>query len=146
MIQSEGFRGALINLAANIEEVLHIHCSVDCEDNVDVRDPTTALHLYRIAQEAVSNAARHGNAKAVGILLRQVEDRISMLIRDDGCGIPQPLPPSIGIGLRTMRYRAENIGATLEIRPGTRQGTEVVCSLPARLAQRAGHVASLHDP
>jgi len=88
------------------------------------------LHLYRIAQEAISNAVRHGRARNVSILIRSRQGRVSMKIRDDGCGIPQPLPQTPGMGLRSMRYRAECIGATLEIRPGLRAGTEIVCTLP----------------
>jgi PAS domain S-box-containing protein len=91
-----------------------------------------ALHLYRIAQEAISNAVRHGGAQDVVILLRRHEGRVSMLIRDDGSGISQPLPLTSGMGLRSMRYRAESIGATLEIRPGASGGTEILCTLPEK--------------
>jgi PAS domain S-box-containing protein len=134
VIQSEGgLAGALFKLAANVEELFHIRCRCDFTSTVDARDETAALHLYRIAQEAISNAVRHGGAHEVGILLQSHKGRISMLIRDDGCGIPQPLPQTPGMGLRTMRYRAGIIGATLEIRPGAGGGTEIVCTLPKEL-------------
>jgi len=131
VIQSEGgLAGALRQLAVNAEEMFGIRCRCDCEAAAEVRDEIAALHLYRIAQEAISNAVRHGRARNVSILIRSRQGRVSMKIRDDGCGIPQPLPQTPGMGLRSMRYRAECIGATLEIRPGLRAGTEIVCTLP----------------
>jgi len=128
----EGLVGALRELAANVEEILNIRCRCEFRYEVRVRDQNTILHLYRIAQEAISNAVRHGGAKEVTLLLLPNKDRFSMMIRDDGCGISQPLPQTSGMGLRTMRYRAGSIGATLEICPGAKGGTEVVCTIPLK--------------
>jgi PAS domain S-box-containing protein len=134
VIQSEGgLAGALFKLATNVEELFHIRCRCDCAGTVELRDQTVALHLYRIAQEAITNAVRHGGAHEVHIILRSDEGRVSMVIRDDGSGIPQPLPQTHGMGLRSMRYRAEIIGATLDIRPGSHGGTEIDCTLPKDL-------------
>src|SRR5260221_469486 len=80
--------GALRELAANSGEMFRIRCLYDGPEAVQVRDEAGALHLYRIAQEAISNAVRHGAAREVEIRLQSHEDHISMLIRDDGCGIP----------------------------------------------------------
>jgi len=133
VIQLEGgLTGALLKLAANVENMFRIRCLYECAGTVEIRDENVALHLYRIAQEAISNAVRHGGAQEVVIVLRRHDGRVSMLIRDDGSGIPQPLPLTSGMGLRSMRYRAESIGATLEIRPGASGGTEIVCTLPEK--------------
>ena len=80
--------------------------------------------------EAISNAVRHGEAKMVEIGLRKETSGVTLRIRDDGIGMPKPLPKSPGIGLRTMAYRASLIGATLEISPARQGGTEIVCMLP----------------
>ena len=133
VIESEGLPGSLRQLAANAEEMFHIRCRCDCPDAVTVRNQQAALHVYRIAQEAITNALRHGGAREVAICVRSNEDQVSMLIRDDGCGIAQPIPQTYGMGLRTMSYRAGIIGATLEIRPGEVGGTEIVCTFPKAL-------------
>ena len=133
VIESQGLAGALRELASNAGEIFRIRCCYDGPDIVHVRDEVAALHLYRIAQEAISNAVRHGGAREVCVLLRPDGDRVSMLIRDDGCGLPRPLPQTPGMGLRTMRYRAASIGATLEIRPGASSGTEIACTFPKEL-------------
>jgi signal transduction histidine kinase len=93
-------------------------------------DSIAALHLYRIAQEAVSNAVRHGRASEVGILMQVENGQLSLRIRDNGSGLAQAPDQSPGLGLRTMRYRAEIIGAALGITPGENGGTEVTCTLP----------------
>jgi PAS domain S-box-containing protein len=133
VIESAGLAGALRELAANAGEMFHIRCLYDAPETVPVKDSGAALHLYRIAQEAISNAVRHGGAREVRISIQSHDARVTMLIKDDGCGIPQPLPQTGGMGLRTMRYRAGIIGATLEIRPGAGGGTEVICNFPKDL-------------
>jgi PAS domain S-box-containing protein len=133
IIHSEGLAGALRELAANAREIFHVSCSCDCPQALDVRDEIAALHLYRIAQEAISNAVRHGGAREIEIAAEPHENHVCMAIRDDGCGIPDPIPQGSGIGLRTMRYRAGIIGATLEFRRAKNGGTEVVCAFPTGL-------------
>jgi len=133
VIELAGLTGALRELAINAAEMFRIRCHYDGPETVPVRDSVAALNLYRIAQEAIGNAVRHGKAQEICVLLQPGKDRVTMLIRDDGCGIPQPQPQSPGMGLRTMRYRAAMIGATLEIRPGASGGTEVACTLPREL-------------
>ena len=133
VIQSEGLPGALHQLAANTEDLFRIHCAFECATGVSVKNELASLHLYRIAQEAVTNAVRHGGAGEVGIFLRTDQGRISMLIRDDGCGMPETPPKTTGMGLRTMQYRAGIIGAAIEVRPAPGGGTEVVCTFPSDL-------------
>jgi PAS domain S-box-containing protein len=130
VIDAEGLGGALHELAASTEEIFHIRCFYDDGAALEVRGKTAALHLYRIAQEAISNAVRHGMASEVRISLEPNEDRLLMLIRDNGKSIKLPLAQTSGMGLPTMRYRAGMIGATLEIRPVANGGTEVACSFP----------------
>jgi signal transduction histidine kinase len=87
---------------------------------------TTASHLYRIAQEALTNAARHGQASMVEIFLLVTKNTFLLRITDDGAGIGSPAAPADGMGLKIMGYRAGMIGAKFEIGPNVPQGT-VVC-------------------
>jgi PAS domain S-box-containing protein len=88
-------------------------------------DETDASHLYRIAQEALTNAARHGHATLVDIFLRATKATFSLCIKDNGEGIRVPLSPYTGMGLKIMKYRAGMIGAQFEIAPNDPRGTVV---------------------
>ena len=93
--------------------------------------PQTALHLYRICQEAISNALRHSEAKHIQVSLHQSNDELELSIEDDGKGIPESEPDGTGMGLRTMRYRSILIGGQLTIAAGARRGTRVGCRVPS---------------
>lgn len=99
---------------------------------LSTREAGGALHLYRIAHESISNAVRHGEASEVHILLPPGDGSTTMLIRDNGRGMSRlPTRPD-GMGLRTMRYRAGAVGATLEIRVGVDGGTEIAYTFPSK--------------
>jgi PAS domain S-box-containing protein len=85
--------------------------------------------LYRIAQEAASNAMKHARADRITIRLRIVGDMVRLEIIDDGRGISAGRPAMAGLGLHTMRDRAVSIGATLQLLPGEGRGTIVTCEL-----------------
>jgi signal transduction histidine kinase len=129
VLESEGLMSALKDLAENTGNMFSIACRFECKKRVLVHDPNVATHLYRIAQEAVSNAIKHGKAKKICISLRSAGDRISLAVRDDGAGIPKQLPKTTGMGLRIMQYRAGTMGATLTVEREPGGGTAVVCSL-----------------
>lgn len=93
-------------------------------------DPETELVLYRVAQESLTNAARHADAGQVVVALRHTEDGVVLAVTDDGCGITAPRE---GAGIRGMRERALLIGGGLEITPAPRSGDA---------ASRSGDVAS----
>ncbi len=86
---------------------------------------TSASHLYRIAQEALTNTARHGHASKVEIFLLVTTSTFLLRITDDGAGIRRPAKPVTGMGLKIMRYRAGMIGAKFEIGPNVPRGTVV---------------------
>lgn len=93
-------------------------------------DGETATHLYRIAQEAVVNAQRHGEGEEIIIGLEQEDDTFVLMIEDDGKGFHPEKPSEEGLGLRSMRYRAELLGAELTIDSSPGEGTLVRCHLP----------------
>ncbi len=90
-------------------------------------DAATKTHLYRIAQEALTNAARHARATRVVVRLRVQGRRVSLSIEDDGVG----LGPSAdaGMGLKIMHYRAAIVGATLKVSAVRPSGTRIYCTL-----------------
>jgi signal transduction histidine kinase len=90
-----------------------------------------ALHLYRIAEEAVANAVKHAGAKRITIGLAILEGRPVLEIADDGKGIGRKLKNE-GMGLRNMQYRANVIGGDLKLEQREGGGTCVRCTLPLR--------------
>jgi signal transduction histidine kinase len=94
-------------------------------------EPDVALHLYRIAEEAVANAVKHAGAKTVRVELDVPKGRPVLVIRDDGKGFLEGSNAK-GMGLRNMKYRANVIGAELTIERGKSGGTRVRCALPVR--------------
>src|SRR5436190_21033941 len=95
------------------------------------RDDTIALHLYRIAQEAVNNAVKHSGAKNILISLEPEEDNLCLTVADDGKGLPKRKRHK-GLGVHIMKYRANVLGGTLEIESGQRSDTIVSACIPRR--------------
>jgi PAS domain S-box-containing protein len=121
---------ALQELAANIESMFRVHCTFTCDPPVLIKDNNAATHIYRIAQEAVNNALRHGKAKHLWITLAEADHRVTLIVKDDGKGIPQPLPAGRGIGIDIMTHRARVIGGTFHIGCAPEGGTVLTCSFP----------------
>lgn len=136
-LESEGLASALHELAANTERMFGLTCVVECAGPVQVNAPATLTHLYRIAQEAVSNAIKHGKASRIQIQLESSPARTFLRVTDNGSGLPEPAPRSDGMGMRIMRYRAGMIGGALSIQRGPAGGTMVACCVSNPAAQPA---------
>lgn len=128
-LEAEGLTDALNELAAGTSKVFGCDCRCRCDPPVLMPDHTVAIHLYRIAQEAVSNAVKHGKARRIEISLTAHGHSVTLTVNDDGVGIPRKLPRRKGMGLRIMRYRAEVIGGALQVEPDPGGGTRVVCTV-----------------
>jgi PAS domain S-box-containing protein len=128
-LDSEGLMAALEQLAETTSSVFGIKCHLVCYNPVFVDDNAVALHLYRIAQESVTNAVKHGRAKQISITLSSSAGGLKLTVRDDGSGLPE-IPSPSGSGLKIMKYRAAAIGAKLTLERGPEGGTVVTCSLP----------------
>ena len=131
--EPEGLSAALKELAAQSSEVFGIECAFRCPRPVLVGDSEEATHLYRIAQEAVHNAFRHGQAKQITISLARMQTGIRLRIADNGKGIGTLSPRRKGLGLRLMQYRAGLLQGTVSVRPRPQGGTEVCCIAPAKV-------------
>lgn len=128
-IDSQGLTAALTDLVERMQLQSRVRCSFDCELPVLIEDNVTGTHLFHIAQEALSNALRHADAREVQIELQQSDLQVVLRIRDDGRGVAWPLPQREGIGMRIMKSRADMIGATLSIDRAKPRGTVVTCAL-----------------
>jgi two-component system sensor kinase FixL len=131
-LEEGGLVTALQALAENSTELFRIECPFRAEAPVSLADPSAAVHLYRIAQEAITNAVRHGRASRVTLGLDRAGNGFELKVSDDGRGFSPPVATS-GMGLRIMKYRAAMIGACLEVRSGAGQGTTVTCTFSAGL-------------
>jgi PAS domain S-box-containing protein len=92
--------------------------------------PAATDHLYRIAQEALTNALKHANARSIKVTLDVEPKNVRLEICDDGQGLKVPGQNARGLGLRTMQYRASVMGARFEIAPFRPSGTRVICDCP----------------
>ena len=125
-----GLFGALRALALEVSALYDVDCYAVCPRDEFPISPSVALHLYRIAQESVSNATRHGRARTIRIDCQTNEHTLVLEVNDDGLGIPASQARRDGIGLNSMHYRARMIGGSLRVAPGKDGGTEVACHVP----------------
>ena len=132
-MEADGLMLALEEFAATSSELFKVACRFECDSPVLIHDPATAGHLYRIAQEAVRNAIKHGKARNVLIRLDVREESTVLSIKDDGVGLPKPLPENRGLGLRIMAHRSTMIGGVFNARRNETGGTLATCELHAEL-------------
>ena len=131
-MEADGLMLALEEFAATSSELFKVACRFECDSPVLIHDPATAGHLYRIAQEAVGNAIKHGKARNILIRFDVSEESTVLAIKDDGVGLPEPLPENRGLGLRIMAHRSAMIGGKFNVCRDENSGTLVTCELDAK--------------
>lgn len=129
-IETGGLITALQSLASNSEKLLNIICRFQCKTPVFVNNLVEAKQLYRITQESITNAVRHGKAKKIEIELQAKDDICTLSVKDDGRGFQKSPGSKNGLGLKIMEYRANLIGGVLNIRKDKKGGTVVTCTVP----------------
>jgi signal transduction histidine kinase len=135
-LEVDGLASALEELAVSAQARSSVACNFTCDEQVLIYDEVAGSNLYRIAQEAVNNAIKHGHSKHISIGLGAVDDEVTLTIKDDGIGFPDTLESHTGMGLHIMNYRARMIGAFLDIRRGAAGGTIVICSFHNEASQK----------
>lgn len=129
-IDSEGLMNSLENLIDDIRLQSGISIEFSIDDRILVSDNSVALHLYRIAQEAVNNALKHADASEISVNLGISETLGILSVRDNGRGIPDDMGDTHGLGLRIIRHRCGLIDAVLRIHSSPQNGTEIQCLFP----------------
>lgn len=134
---SGDFETALHSLAEEARELFGVRCAISVRGETRLHDRAAAFELYRIAQEAVINAAKHARVqKGIRVLFAGGAKRLRLVVSDDGIGLPKRLSGT-GLGLAIMRHRARLLGGALELHRGAKGGTQVVCECPRSPAARA---------
>ncbi len=128
-LSGNGLAHALEELASITELAMRVRCSCRLPKRFSLSDDVIGNHLYRIAQEAVQNAMKHGHPKMILIRLTHGANQLTLSVEHDGVGFSGEAAVNGGMGLNNMKVRAAMIGATLEIRQRKHGGTIVVCSL-----------------
>jgi PAS domain S-box-containing protein len=125
-VQTRGLSAALDDLAARTTEQFDISVTNECPEWVELPDHQTATEMFRIAQEAVTNAVRHGRPRQIRLTLLSEPNGLRLRIKDDGIGIQGRPKDSEGLGFRIMEYRAGLIGGLLQIGSSSEGGGTIV--------------------
>jgi two-component system, NarL family, sensor histidine kinase UhpB len=129
-LKGDDLPAALDGLATHAAELFRISCRFETDGAIPPLESNVASQLYKITQEAVTNAIKHAKASRVGIRLANGPDALILAVHNDGLPFPNLQSPSTGMGLRIMNYRASLIGASLEIKGAGPRGTRVICTVP----------------
>ncbi len=128
-LETDSLMRSLRDLASRTEKLYHVNCKFYCPSPILLTDNVAATHLYRITQEAISNAINHGGAKHLQLGLLASNGNIVLSVQDDGKGLGQEKRNSPGIGLQIMRFRARILDATLRLED-LPEGALFTCSFP----------------
>ncbi len=134
-LERHGLQLALQELAMNVRHTFKINCRVASDKGTNRMDKAVQIQLFRIIQECIRNAVKHGEARTIHIRVVRAGNETIALVKNDGQRFPTKkmqltLANSRGMGLRIMHYRARLIGATLEFTPGRKSGCVVRCTIP----------------
>jgi PAS domain S-box-containing protein len=126
----EGLMQTLHELAERTKKLYRVNCRFECPAPVLIQRHSAANHLYRIAQEAVNNAVKHGRPTRIRVELAATRRKVVLGVRDNGSGIRRRTRRTGGMGLHIMQYRADAMNGSLTIGNLPEGGTAVVCSVP----------------
>jgi signal transduction histidine kinase len=127
-LESANLVQTLKELASTVEQLFNISCTVECDESLIITHQDISNHLFRLAQEAINNAVKHGKARRVVIGLSHADGLTVFRVADDGVGLPPGGPERTGLGTRIMTYRAQKIGGRLDIGRGEHGGVVVTCA------------------
>jgi PAS domain S-box-containing protein len=128
-LETNGLQAALQELAQRVTKLFAVECDFKSPTVVQMYDNAAAVHLYRIAQEAINNAIKHGQASKIDLGLTSANGQIILSIKDNGIGVANNGNKSHGMGMRVMNYRAGMIGASVVIDAPSDGGTMVKCTV-----------------
>jgi signal transduction histidine kinase len=121
---------ALHEFAVNIQKMFDVTCNVEINCRMEIRGSMVKTNIYRIVQEAVNNAVKHGNASLITIHVGQNDNGYSVSVKDNGCGFDSSNTEGNGMGLKIMQYRASLFHGSVRFCDQTPSGVEVICEIP----------------
>jgi len=127
-IDAAGFLPALERLADR--QIWKTSCRLDLRTEVNIEDDNVASQLYRILREALINANKHARATQIVLEVRRLKNHLVFSVTDNGVGFNRKPKTGHGLGFHIMKYRAESIGARLELESTKNRGARVACYLP----------------
>lgn len=127
-LEANGLASALQELTDGVGKLFGIECSFESKGRIAINDALAATHLYRITQEAINNALKHGRPSRLLVSLKKAGAKATLMIQDNGAGFSTDGQYAKGMGLRTIAYRAGMIGADLQIKSEPGQGTQIICT------------------
>ena len=128
-LEAGSLTSALEDLATGTQNLFGIKCTFECDKLIETGNANISVNLYRIVQEAINNAIKHGNAHNISIKMVLDSDKSVLTIENDGSVFPDTID-SKGMGLQIMNHRAELIDGLLEVRKGAKGGAVVTCTFP----------------
>jgi PAS domain-containing protein/two-component sensor histidine kinase len=126
-LETSGLDTALEDLTFQVQRLHGLECQFESKGRVDLCETSVALHLYRIAQEAITNAIKHAGARRIAVALDFSREEKVLTIEDDGCGFDPDREHGASSGMSLMPYRAAMIGGTLTVTSEPNCGTKVEC-------------------
>lgn len=135
-LENKGLSNALRELCKRAEKLFSIQCTYSETGSMVIDDHTAALHIYRIVQESINNAVKHGKAQNIQVRLSNSGQHTSLVIDDDGIGFgPEFSKENSGMGIQIMKYRAGILGGILELVRTEDEMTRVRCIIPNDLVE-----------
>ncbi len=128
IIGIDGLYPALKELSESVQDLYKIRIQLCIDESIESFSNSISIHLYRIVQETLNNAIRHGQATEIEISLKNLKECINLKVEDNGVGFPQKVNRK-GIGINIMKYRASIIGASFDLKSQKDKGTTIVCSI-----------------
>ena len=137
-LESRGLAAELERLVDTIRSLGRMTCVLRADPDAQVSDPLVAINLYRIAQEAINNAVKHSQARALRIDLVRADDNYRLSVSDDGVGF-DPGFTAHGLGMHSLRARASLLGGRLEIGKNAHGGMTISITCAAQRREPGGH-------
>jgi two-component system, LuxR family, sensor kinase FixL len=128
-LEARGLGACLKDMTEHMREMAAVTCVFEGDDALVLQDRSKSENLFRMAQEALNNAVKHSLAKRIVVSLQKEGQRLRLSVRDDGTGFAHGEAKNKGLGLRSMRYRANAIGGSFDIASDPKTGTVVSCSV-----------------
>jgi len=144
-LRAKDLSTALNDLITHIGESFEVSCKLNLAGDIPPLPPSTVEHLYKIAQEAATNAIKHAQGTLISFDLLSKDGTLSLNIKNDGRPFPADIEVNDRMGLKIMKYRAHVLGGTFDIR-SEESFTVIGCTIPLPEASPPAQQDKMHTP